>query len=90
MSDDVRQRIGLKGYENVDALGRAYIDLEQKIGAKGLIPPGKDATTEERDAFYKELGAPEQSDAYEVKVPEGVPGHRGRQGVSDRGQVVVA
>ncbi|MDP0495056.1 MAG: hypothetical protein Q7Q73_02500 [Verrucomicrobiota bacterium JB024] len=34
------------------------------VGKKGLIKPGKDATDEERGAFFNELGRPEKAEGY--------------------------
>lgn len=40
---------------------------------KALVPPGDDAKPEDWAAFYGKLGRPESADAYEFKLPEGIP-----------------
>jgi hypothetical protein len=39
-----------------------------------LKVPGKDATPEEWQAFYKQIGAPDSAEAYELPTPEGDDG----------------
>jgi hypothetical protein len=39
-----------------------------------LKVPGKEATPEEWQAFYKQIGAPESAEAYELPTPEGDDG----------------
>lgn len=53
------------------ALIGAYSSLEKLISAKGIIPPGPNATPQERDAFFKALGRPDKAEDYGVsKAPE--------------------
>lgn len=44
--------------------------LEKLINAKGILPPGPNATTQEKDAFYKALGRPDKPEEYAIKMPE--------------------
>ena len=42
-------------------------------GAPALKMPGKDATPEDWQAFYKQVGVPDDPSGYEVKLLEGEP-----------------
>jgi hypothetical protein len=53
-----------KKFSRPEALAKSYESLERQIGAKGIIPPGPNATQAERDAFYVALGRPEKADGY--------------------------
>lgn len=69
-------------------LARAYLNLEKKIGEKGLIPPAADASDEEKAAFYNALGRPESPDKYDLgdfKPPEGMPWSEKRQSTALEG-----
>lgn len=53
------------------ALIGSYASLEKMISAKGIIPPGPNATPADKDAFYKALGRPDKAEDYGVsKAPE--------------------
>lgn len=52
------------------ALVSSYQQLEKLISAKGIIPPGPNATPEEKSAFYKALGRPDKPEDYGIKRPE--------------------
>lgn len=63
----LKENASISRYQSPDALATAYLDLEKKIGEKGLILPGETATAEERMAFYKQLpGFPEEPAGYGV------------------------
>lgn len=66
LSADRREALKAKNFASPDAFADAYLDLEKKIGAKGIIPPGEDATDADRDAFYNALGRPETADKYDL------------------------
>lgn len=53
---------------------QAAADLAKAAETPALKMPGKDATPEDWNAFYKQLGRPETADAYELPVPEGDDG----------------
>ena len=64
----------LARFKTQNDLGKSYLELERKIGAS-VVLPGKDASTEEKDAFYKRLGRPDSQNGYEldpVFLPDGV------------------
>ena len=64
----------LARFKTHNDLGKSYLELERKIGAS-VVLPGKDATSEEKDAFYKRLGRPDSQNGYEldpVFLPDGV------------------
>lgn len=64
----------LARFKSHNDLGKSYLELERKIGAS-VVLPGKDASTEEKDAFYKRLGRPDSQNGYEldpVFLPDGV------------------
>ena len=56
----------LAKFEDISSLASSYIELEKKLGSMQAIP-GKKATKEELDAFYKKLGKPEAADKYGFK-----------------------
>lgn len=61
--------------ELLTQLARGYHSSQGMIGKKGLLPPGENATPEERMSFRKEvgkvLGTPENPDGYKFTFPEG-------------------
>lgn len=64
---------GLLGkYKSADEFAKGAANLAKKIGEKGIIPPGENASDEEREAFFQSLGRPEKPDAYSWKPAEGI------------------
>jgi len=62
-SFDEKDRGRLAKFKTGNDLAKSYLSLETKLGATVTIP-GKDATDEEKAAFYKRLGRPESKDGY--------------------------
>lgn len=56
----------LAKFEDISSLASSYIELEKKLGSMHTLP-GKEATKEELDAFYKKLGKPDAADKYGFK-----------------------
>lgn len=53
------------------ALVGSYQSLEKLISAKGIIPPGPNATPEQKAEFFKALGRPDKPEDYGIsKAPE--------------------
>ena len=50
-------------------VSRSYLELQKKIGMKGVVAPGKDASLHEVRSFFTEQGCPETPEGY--KEPEG-------------------
>ena len=76
LPEELRDADALARFADVGALAREHVHLQSLIGRKGLIPPGNDATPEERAAFYTALGrpaTPEDYDLADFAPPEGLP-----------------
>jgi hypothetical protein len=69
-----RKTVDAKGWaaKGLDDVVSSYRELESRLG-KALVPPGDDAKPEDWTAFYAKLGRPEKPEAYEFKLPEGLP-----------------
>jgi len=73
---EIKGAPSLAKFKGLEDLAKSYLELETKIGAKGLIVPGKDAPQHELDAFHAALGRPEKADGYAASKftpPEGLP-----------------
>jgi hypothetical protein len=57
------ERGKLARFKTGNDIVKSYLSLESKLGAS-ITLPGKDATDEEKTAFYKRLGRPETKDGY--------------------------
>ncbi len=71
---DDQTKAKLSRFKEEKALAKSYLELEKRLGASVVIP-GKDASKDDWDAFYKRLGRPESQDEYEldrVYLPDGV------------------
>jgi hypothetical protein len=82
LPEDIRSAPTFEPYSKVKdkdelltQLARGYHSSQGMIGKKGLLPPGENATPEERLNFRKEvgkvLGTPENPDGYQFTFPEG-------------------
>lgn len=64
-----------KDVPNAAALAKGYAHAQRMIGGEKVTVPGKNATDEDWEAFYKKLGRPDTPDDYEAPekgLPEGV------------------
>lgn len=71
---DDQTKAKLSRFKEEKALAKSYLELERRLGASVVIP-GKDASKDDWDAFYKRLGRPESQDEYELEqvyLPDGV------------------
>jgi hypothetical protein len=76
LPDGLREAEALSRFDDVAALAREHVHLQALIGRKGIIPPGDDATPEERAAFFTALGRPATPDEYDLEgfaPPAGLP-----------------
>ena len=60
-------------FKTVNGLASAYENLEKMISKKGAIHPGDEATEDELNNYYNQLGRPETPEGYEFSAPEGMP-----------------
>lgn len=63
-SDAMKQ---LAKFGKISDLAKSYSELEAKLG-KSIVKPGKDASDEEKEAFYQSLGKPKSADKYSIDV----------------------
>src|SRR5581483_7834125 len=73
----IREWVGKSGFKDItpqsfEGLAKKARDAESLIG-KSVQLPGDNATAEELAKFYNRLGRPEKADAYEFKLPDGLP-----------------
>ena len=59
----------LAKFAKVSDLGKAYLELEGKLG-NSIVKPGENASAEEIETFYKNLGKPESADKYSIEGDE--------------------
>jgi hypothetical protein len=58
-----KDRSRLAKFKTGNDLAKSYLSLETKLGAT-ITLPGKDATDEDKAAFYERLGRPKSKDGY--------------------------
>ena len=83
LDGNVREGLTAKNYATVNDLGKAYLELEPLIAAKGIIPPKDGASPEDIEKFHLALGRPATVKDYDLgdfKPPEGLPWNEAVQG----------
>lgn len=74
LSEEVGKDPSLADIKDIDGLAKGYIHAQKMVGADKVVVPTKDATDEERSAFFNSIGRPESAEKYEVpteNMPEG-------------------
>ena len=67
-SEETRNHPSLKKFTSTEELGKSYINLETKIGSKGVIIPKEGAGKEEIQAYHEALG--NITDSAKVEIVE--------------------
>lgn len=67
---EIRDEKCLGNIKHISALVQSYVHGQHAIGANKIALPGKDATPEEKNAFYAALGRPAAPADYKFDVPE--------------------
>lgn len=72
-----RDWLKAKGFKDLDGIAKSLRSAEREIttlktGGGGLKVPGEGATEEEKIAFNKAIGVPDDPKGYEIKPPEGL------------------
>lgn len=73
LPDDLKALPTLAKFQEPGALAKSYVELEKKIGQRGVQVPGEGATPEQVAEFHRALGVPEKPDDYAIAAPEGIP-----------------
>lgn len=61
-----------KDFKSVDDVFKSYESAQALIGKPKIGVPNEQATAEEKAAFYKDLGVPDDGKGYEFKRPDGL------------------
>tara|TARA_B100001750_G_scaffold224014_1_gene214731 strand:+ start:5354 stop:6244 length:891 start_codon:yes stop_codon:yes gene_type:complete len=70
----LRVHPSLTKFQDVPSLAKSYVELESKIGSKGLLLPGDNATPSEIRQAMSQLGCPETpANLGAPQLPEGMP-----------------
>lgn len=69
ITKDAAKAEKLAKFEKLSDLANAYFELDGKLG-NSLTKPGENASDEERESFYRQLGKPESADKYSIKGDE--------------------
>jgi hypothetical protein len=72
LPDDIKADPTLGKYSDVTNLAKAHIELQKKIGQKGIFKPGEGASKEEINAFREAMGIPTDISKYDLGKFEGV------------------
>ncbi len=83
LPEELRNDPSIANVKGVEDLAKEHVNVQRLIGKRGVTLPGKDATAEEWDSFYNEIGRPESADQYDLKdfkPPEGLPWNADLQG----------
>ncbi len=66
---DPEVRRSAEKFTDPAALAKSYRELERKLGG-AVTPPGPEASDEERAAFDRRMGVPDEPAGYELRLPE--------------------
>lgn len=66
---DEEYRTGLEKFKSINDWAKSHKNLEQLVGRKY---PGADAKPEELEAFYKQIGRPDDAEGYSLPMVEGI------------------
>jgi hypothetical protein len=67
---ELRGERALEKFADVPALAKSFLELDRFRG-RAVVPPGKDATPEDRARFYERMGRPKEAKDYRLEM-EGV------------------
>jgi hypothetical protein len=75
LPEDMRENETLKTIPDVSSLAKSFLDTKKMVGSNTIALPGKAATPEQWDTFYKSVGRPDKWEDYQFPtegLPEGV------------------
>lgn len=66
---EIQKLPSLEKFKDPGSLARSYVELQSKLGAKGVLLP-KEGDAADKARFYSELGRPESADKYDLSKIE--------------------
>jgi hypothetical protein len=69
LEGDLKANKTIGKYKSISELSRAYLELDGKLGA-AIIPPGENATPEEKAAYIERLRGVKTPEDYKVNFPK--------------------
>lgn len=76
LPEEYREDPALQDIKDIEGLTKGYLHGQKMIGKLGgadpdrlIVKPGKDATPEEMEAYYNQIGRPESAEEYELPEP---------------------
>lgn len=69
---DIKGHPAVTRYKSVEELAKGHIELEKKIGMKGVILPAEGASDQIKNDFYKAIGRPDKPEEYANPVLDGL------------------
>lgn len=69
LPEHLREDTILGRYDTLESLSEAFINQRKTLSGKGLAVPAEDATQEEWNAFYSNVGRPDSIDGYNWESP---------------------
>lgn len=70
LDEEVVAHLGNKGYVDLPAFAKGYMELERAVGADKIVAPAADSDPLEWDGWSK-LGTPDDAADYQMAAPEG-------------------
>lgn len=72
LTDDVKNDPSLADIQDVSGLAKSYIHAQKMVGADKIALPKENASEEELDSFYNQLGRPKEYEFTKAELPEGM------------------
>jgi hypothetical protein len=77
---EIKDHPSVKRYKSVEELAKGHIELEKRIGLKGVLIPSDTSSDEVKNEFYKAIGRPDTADGYPDPVLDNL--HEGVKSIS--------
>ena len=68
LSEDLQGNETLSKFKDVGSLGSSYLELQKMVGSRIKLP-AEDASEEDVNSFYNQIGRPESPDKYTIDLP---------------------
>ncbi len=73
LPEDIREEECLKLVTSFSEFGKQFVHAQRMTGKEKVALPGENATEEDLEIFYNQIGRPKTVDDYTYTRPEGVP-----------------